>query len=72
MTVKTPSAMNNHIHPKASRTDRYRSLEHALASKYVQLVLARRRRVAAVQGGVSLPEAMRPRCVLTFCSLPIA
>jgi HSP20 family protein len=68
MTVKTPSAMNNHIHPKASRTDRYRSLEHALASKYVQLVLARRRRVAAVQGGVSLPEAMRPR--LEICDEP--
>jgi hypothetical protein len=58
--------MSKPLHPsKASPADRYRSLDRALAAKYVQLVLAHRRRVAAAQSGISLPEAMRPRCVLT-------
>jgi len=60
MTVRTPSAMNKHMHPsETSDADRYRSLERALANKYIQLVLARRRRLAANRGG--LPEVMRPR-----------
>ena len=55
--------MNNHPH---------RSVERALANKYIQLVLARRRRVAAGQGGVSLSDVMRPRCVLTFHTLCVS
>lgn len=55
--------MNNHPH---------RSVERALANKYIQLVLARRRRVAAGQSGVSLSEVMRPRCVLTSHSLCVS
>ena len=46
--------------------DRYRSLDRAFAVKYVQLVLAHRRRVAAAQGG----ETMRPRYAFTFLCLP--
>jgi len=61
--------MNNYPHPsKTSHTDRHRSLERALAYKYIQLVLAHRRRVAAVQGGVSFSEVMRPR--LEICDEP--
>lgn len=60
MTVRTPSAMNKHMHPsQTSDADKYRSLERALAKKYIQLVVARRRRLAATQAG--LPEVMRPR-----------
>jgi len=65
--------MNKPLHPsKTSPVDRYRSLDRALAAKYVQLVLAHRRRVAAVQSGMSLPEAMRPRCVLTYLTRRIS
>jgi len=61
--------MNKHIHPsKTTHTDRYRPLERALAHKYIQLVLAHRRRLAAIQRGVSLPEVMRPR--LEICDEP--
>lgn len=61
--------MNKHIHPsKTSHADRYRSLERAFANKYIQLVLAHRRRLAADQGGMSLPEVMRPR--LEICDEP--
>lgn len=71
MTIRTPS-MNNYPHPsKTSHTDRHRSLERALANKYIQLVLAHRRRVAAVQGGLSFSEVMRPRCVLTSHTLRV-
>jgi hypothetical protein len=64
MTVTIPS-MNRHVHPSnTSPSDHYRSLDRALAAKYVQLVLAHRRRVVAAQSG----GAMRPRCVLTFLS----
>jgi hypothetical protein len=60
MTVRTASATNKHMNPsETSDADRYRSLERALANKYIQVVLARRRRLAANQGG--LPEVMRPR-----------
>jgi HSP20 family protein len=60
-------AMNKHLHPSnTSHTDRFRSLDRALAAKYVQLVMAHRRRIAAAQshGG----ELMRPRCVRSFLS----
>jgi len=61
--------MNKSLHPsKASPADRYRSLDRALAARYVQLVLAHRRRVAAAQTGMSLPEAMRPR--VEICDQP--
>lgn len=61
--------MNNHPHPsKATHANQHRSLERALANKYIQLVLAHRRRVAAVQAGVSLSEVMRPR--LEICDEP--
>jgi HSP20 family protein len=59
--------MNRHLHlSNASATDRFRSLDRALAAKYVQLVMAHRRRVAAAQshGG----DMMRPRCVPSFLS----
>jgi len=46
--------------------DRYRSLDRAFAAKYVQLVLAHRRRVAAVQGASG--ETMRPR--VEICDQP--
>jgi hypothetical protein len=68
MTVSTPFSMNRHLHPSnTSPTDRFRSLDRALAAKYVQLVIAHRRRVAAARshGG----EIMRPRCVPSFLSL---
>jgi HSP20 family protein len=65
MTVKTPLAMNKHVRPsKNSPTDPYRSLDRALATRYVHLVLAHRRRLAAVQHGITSQEPMRPRCVL--------
>ena len=61
----TTTTMNRHLHPSnTSSADRYRSLDRALAAKYVQLILAHRRRVAAAQSG----EVMRPRCVLKFLS----
>jgi hypothetical protein len=54
--------MNKRMEPsKTSHADRYRSLERALANKYIQLVLAHRRRLGANQGGMSMPEVMRPR-----------
>jgi len=59
--------MNRHLHPSnTSPTDRFRSLDRALAAKYVQLVIAHRRRVAAAQsqGG----EIMRPR--VEICDQP--
>lgn len=59
----TSYSMNRHIHhSNTSSADRYRSLDRAFAAKYVQLVLAHRRRVAAAQGG----ETMRPRYAFTF------
>lgn len=73
MTVSTLFSMNRHLHPSNSNTshtshaDRFRSLDRALAAKYVQLVMAHRRRVAGAQsqGG----RMMRPRCVPRFPSL---
>ncbi|KAI0284549.1 hypothetical protein BGY98DRAFT_910655 [Russula aff. rugulosa BPL654] len=59
--------MNRHLHlSNASATDRFRSLDRALAAKYVQLVMAHRRRVAAAQshGG----DMMRPR--VEICDQP--
>jgi hypothetical protein len=62
MTVTTSIPMSRHLHPSnTSHADPYHSLDRALAAKYVQLVLAHRRRVAAAAGGT-----MRPRCVLSF------
>ncbi|KAI9445796.1 HSP20-like chaperone, partial [Russula earlei] len=43
-------------------------LDRALAAKYVQLILTHRRRVAAAQTGMSLPESMRPR--VEICDQP--
>ncbi len=66
MTVITPFPMNRH--PSNTPTAHpFRSLDRTLAAKYVQLVLAHRRRVAAAHshGG----ETMRPRCVPSFLSL---
>lgn len=68
MTVNTPFSMNRHLHLSNTPTAaRFRSLDRALAAKYVQLVMAHRRRVAAAQsqGGA----IMRPRCVPSFMSL---
>lgn len=68
MTVNTPISMNRHLHPSNTSTAaRFRSLDRALAEKYVQLVMAHRRRVAAAQshGGA----IMRPRCVPSFLYL---
>ena len=62
MTVSTPSM--NRYPSNTSPADHFRSLDRALAAKYVHLVMAHRRRVAAAQshGG----EIMRPRCVFSF------
>src|SRR6267154_1022139 len=66
MTLNTHFTMNRHLRPSnTSPTDRFRSLDRTLAAKYVQLVIAHRRRVAAAQ---SHGEIMRPRCVVP-CSL---
>jgi HSP20 family protein len=65
MTLSTPFSM---IHPSSNTSPAhpFRSLDRALAAKYVRLVLAHRRRVAAAHshGG----EIMRPRCVPSFLS----
>ncbi|KAH9036814.1 HSP20-like chaperone [Lactarius pseudohatsudake] len=69
MTVKVPQDMNKHARPsKSSLTDRYRSLDRALATRYVHLVLAHRRRLAAAQHGVTSEEPMRPR--VEICDQP--
>lgn len=70
MTVKTPLAMNKQrVRPsKNSSTDPYRSLDRALATRYVHLVLAHRRRVAAAQHGITSQEPMRPR--VQICDQP--
>jgi HSP20 family protein len=70
MTVKTPLAMNKqHIRPsKNSPTDRYRSLDRALATRYVHLVLAHRQRLAGAQRGITSQEPMRPR--VEICDQP--
>lgn len=64
MTLNTHFTMNRHLHPSnTSHTDRFRSLDRVLAAKYVQLVMAHRRRVQSQAG-----DMMRPRCVLSFVS----
>ncbi|KAN0136808.1 hypothetical protein V8E53_005249 [Lactarius tabidus] len=69
MTVKTPLAMNKHVRSsKNSPTDTYRSLDRALATRYVHLVLAHRRRLAAAQHGITSQEPMRPR--VEICDQP--
>ncbi len=65
MTVKFPLAMNKHVRPnKNLPNDRYRALDRTLATRYVHLVLAHRRRLAAAQHGLTSQEPMRPRCAL--------
>ncbi|KAI0249800.1 hypothetical protein BJV78DRAFT_1225034 [Lactifluus subvellereus] len=71
MAIRTPISMNNHLHSAKtpdSLADRYRSLDRALAARYVQLILAHRQRLAAIQRGVSLSEPMRPR--VEICDQP--
>lgn len=52
--------MSNDGH-KTSSNDYYRSLDRALATRYMQHVLTQRRRAAAVQRGLASPEPLRPR-----------
>jgi len=61
------SALVNRHPSNTSPANHFHSLDHALAVKYIHLVMAHCQRVAATQshGG----EIMHPRCVFSFLSL---
>lgn len=42
-------------------SDHYRSLDRALATRYMQIVLSKRRRAQAIRSGLAQAEPMRPR-----------